>query len=342
MRRLWITRHDAKPEKKAKVKVYIEDADSGKTKIGGCFCRLLGEVENDQVKRFNIGYESAKVFVLSEKAVKPAFVRIGEGEEDVFLEGRIHRDAAAGNPFRFEGVEEEVPEEMPEVIHREEVLEEVRETAPEEIQEEVLEETPEDIPEVKEKAEPEQKKQKPARGKGKGKLIIVIAIIVGIVAGIAGGIFAGSFLLKDTQEVAAAAKTFNCRDLQITLTEDFAETTAAGYTACYSAGDTAVFLMRESFDTKEGFGELDLESYGAMILKNNHIPETVALETADGLTTFAWVITEENTGVPYYYYCGLYKAQDAFWMVQVTTEAEGAAENIPMFRQWLKSVVVAE
>ena len=26
----------------------------------------------------------------------------------------------------------------------------------------------------------------------------------------------------------------------------------------------------------------------------------------------------------------------------VTTEAEDAAQNIPMFRQWLKSVVVAE
>ena len=79
-----------------------------------------------------------------------------------------------------------------------------------------------------------------------------------------------------------------------------------------------------------------------MILKNNHIPETVALDTAEGLTTFAWVITDETTGVPYYYYCGLYKSQSAFWMVQVTTEAEDAAQNIPMFRQWLKSVVVSE
>jgi len=28
-------------------------------------------------------------------------------------------------------------------------------------------------------------------------------------------------------------------------------------------------------------------------------------------------------------------------MVQITTEAEGAAEDMPVFRQWLKSVTLA-
>ena len=315
MRRLWITRHDAKAEKKAKMNVYIEDTDNGNTEIGGYACRLLGAVENDQVKRFNIGYESARILVLSENAdvnTKPAVTQIPGGEEDVFLAGKNYREP--GNPFRFDGVEDE-SEELEELL--EEVQKEVKKAAPKKVQ----------------------KERKPSRGKG--KLIIVIAILVGIVAGVAGGIAASSFLMEDTQELAEP-KTFRCQDLQIVLTEDFAETSVPGYTTCYTAGDTAVFLMREAFDAKEGFGELDLESYGAMILKNNHIPETVALDTTEGLTTFAWVITDETTGVPYYYYCGLYKSQSAFWMVQVTTEAEDAAQNIPMFRQWLKSVVVAE
>ena len=315
MRRLWITRHDAKAEKKAKMNVYIEDTDNGNAEIGGYACRLLGAVENDQVKRFNIGYESARILVLSENAdvnTKPAVAQIPGGEEDVFLSGKNYREP--GNPFRFDGVEDE-REDLEEIL--EEVQKEAKKPAPKKVQ----------------------KERKPSRGKG--KLIIVIAILVGIVAGVAGGIAASSFLMEDTQELAEP-KTFRCQDLQIVLTEDFAETSVPGYTTCYTAGDTAVFLMREAFDAKEGFGELDLESYGAMILKNNHIPETVALDTTEGLTTFAWVITDETTGVPYYYYCGLYKSQSAFWMVQVTTEAEDAAQNIPMFRQWLKSVVVAE
>jgi len=100
-----------------------------------------------------------------------------------------------------------------------------------------------------------------------------------------------------------------------------------------------VFLLREDFEAMEGFGDLTLEEYGAMILANNHL-DSVNLETEDGLTVFARVITDEHTGIAYYYYCGLYKGGDAFWMVQITTQAEGASEKIPQFRQWLGSVVL--
>jgi len=308
MRRLWITRHKAAAAKTAKMNVYIEDAENGDVEIDGCLCRQLGELKNDQQKRFNIGYEAAKVYVVSEKADPEdydASIQLPEGEEDIFLEGRNHRDPGAGNPFRFDGREEEATVEAEEAAEEAEV----------------------------------QKERKPVRRKGKGTLLVVIAILAGIAVGVAAGIFASSALLGDVQETAVA-QTFRCQDLQITLTENFAETAVPGYTTCYTAGDTAVFLMREDFAAKEGFGELDLESYGAMILANNHIQD-VALETADGLTTFAWVITDETAGIPYYYYCGLYKGQDAFWMVQITTEAEGAAEDMPVFRQWLKSVTLA-
>lgn len=175
------------------------------------------------------------------------------------------------------------------------------------------------------------------KGKGRGKAIVIAAIIVGILAGAVIGIGVATSMLGDAPQTVEAA-TFDCQGLRITLTEEFTETTVSGYTACYSAGDTAVFLLRESFDAKEEFAELDLNGYGAMVLANNHMDQSVNLQTEDGLTVFGQVITDEETDTAYYYYCGLFKGKDAFWMVQITTLAEDAMEKIPQFRRWLGSV----
>lgn len=295
MRRLWITRRKAAAASLAKMKVYIEDPENGDTEIGGCLCRKLGEIKNDQQKHFNIGMEAAKVYVVADKLSRNLyneFVQIPEGEDDIFLTGRNYLKPSAGNPFRFDGIDDE------------EVLEN-RET-----------------------------------GKRRGRAILIAAIIVGILAGAAIGIgVSASLVAAEPQSVAA--ESFQCQELQITLTEDFVSAEVPGYTACYSAGETAVFLLREDFDAMEGFGELDLEGYGAMVLANNNLDQSVSLEQKDGLTVFARVLTDEESGAAYYYYCGLYKGQDAFWMVQITTQAEGASEKIPQFRQWLQSVALA-
>jgi len=292
MRRLWITRRKATAACAAKMKVYIEDPENGDLEIDGIFCRKLGEVKNDQQKHFNIGRESAKVFVVADKLSRNLyneFVQIPEGEEDVFLSGRNYFRPGAGNPFRFDGVE----------------------------QEETLE------------------NRKKVNGRGKG--LVIAAILVGILAGAGVGIGVATSLLQKVPQTVADA-TFDCQGLRITLTEEFAETPVPGYTACYSAADTGVFVLREGFDAMEGFEELDLNGYGAMILANNHLDQNVHLQTEDGLTVFGQVITDEETETDYYYYCGLFKGTDAFWMVQITTLAEDAAEKIPQFRRWLGSV----
>ena len=49
----------------AKLKVYIEDIDSKDIVINGVPCRKLGELKNGEMKTFQIGEESAKVFVIA-------------------------------------------------------------------------------------------------------------------------------------------------------------------------------------------------------------------------------------------------------------------------------------
>lgn len=292
MRRLWITRRKAMAASAMKMKVYIEAPENGDTDINGCLCRKLGELKNDQQKHFNIGHEEAKVFVIADKLSRNLyneFIRIPEGEDDVFLSGRNYLKPSAGNPFRFDGVEEE------EVLENRE------------------------------------------NGRRRGRVLLIAAVIVGILVGVLAGIAVSKRMLKQIPQ-EAAVQAFDCGELRITLTEEFAETAAEGYTACYSSGETAVLLMREDFSAKEGFGALSLEDYGALVLTANHLEEDVTLESEGSLTVFDWVITDEETGVPYYYYCGLYKGENAFWMVQITTLAEDVSAKLPQFRQWLESV----
>lgn len=292
MRRVWITRRKASAASLAKMKVYMEDPENGDTEIGGCLCRKLGELKNDQQKHFTIGSDETKIFVVADKLSRNLyneFVRIPEGEEDVFLTGRNYYRPTAGNPFYFDGVTEEA----------------------------VL--------------------QNRKTGRRKGRIVLIVALLLGILAGILAGIGVSKAILGGVPETAAP-QTFACQELRITLTEDFVPASADGYTACYSAGDTAVFVLREDFSAKEGFGELSLADYGAMVLANNGLAGTVNEEA--GLTTFE-AVTTDAAGTDFYYYCGLYKGTDAFWMVQVTTAAENAEDTAAQMRQWLESVTLS-
>jgi transcriptional regulator with XRE-family HTH domain len=179
------------------------------------------------------------------------------------------------------------------------------------------------------------------KSKGKGRIFVIIGIILGILVGAGAGVAVSKMMLSGMTQEVAAEQTFRCEDLSITLTEEFVPMEAEGYTACYSAGETAVLVLREDFTAREGFGELDLQGYGALVLENNGFADSVMLGEKDGLTTFGRAVADPVSGENFYYYCGLYKSQDAFWMVQVTTVAEGAAERIPQFRRWLGSVSLA-
>ena len=110
MRRLWIQRHKAAAAGMVAMKVYIEDPENGDTDINGIPCRKLGVLKNGKKARFAIGEEARKVFVVADKVSRNlynAFVQLPEGQEDVFLSGRNYLKPFSGNPFRFDGVEED-------------------------------------------------------------------------------------------------------------------------------------------------------------------------------------------------------------------------------------------
>lgn len=110
MRRLWIQRRKAAAASLMAMKVYIEDPESGDTDINGVLCRKLGLLKNGRKAHFTIGEESRKVFVVADKVSRNLyneFVQLPEGRDDIFLSGRNYLRPSSGNPFRFDGTEEE-------------------------------------------------------------------------------------------------------------------------------------------------------------------------------------------------------------------------------------------
>lgn len=176
------------------------------------------------------------------------------------------------------------------------------------------------------------------RVKRGGSVLLIVTILVGILVGAGVGGAVGAALVSDADSSAEEPKTFEAQGLQITLTDAFAEMDVNGYTACYSSSDTAVFVLREDFSLMEGFGDLSLDAYGAMVLANNGFDQSVTLQEEDGLAFFGYVYTNPDNGENYYYCCNLFKGPDAFWMVQFSVPAEIARESIPVFKQWAKTV----
>lgn len=171
----------------------------------------------------------------------------------------------------------------------------------------------------------------------KGKKLLIGALLTGIILGLILNVVILSRVMGG-HSIAQERKAFAAEELRITLTENFEEASVPGYTACFSAGETAVFVLREDLEQMKPYGEPSLEVYGAMILANNGFEQTVRLEKEQELTTFDARILDPDSGETYYYYCGLFRSEEAYWMVQITTVAEEPEEMIPLFRQWLKSV----
>ena len=92
----------------AKMKIYIEDPQSGDTVISGTPCRKIGELKNGEEKTFQIGEQSTKIFAIADKISKNycnEYIELPEGNEDIYLSGQNKFNLANGNAFRFDNNE---------------------------------------------------------------------------------------------------------------------------------------------------------------------------------------------------------------------------------------------
>lgn len=182
----------------------------------------------------------------------------------------------------------------------------------------------------------------PKAAKRLGTLILVLSILLGI----GGGIFAGwkiSDRLLNGQSVAAAEaadKTFAAAGLEITLTDAFSEGSVPGYAACYTSGAATVYVLREGFDSFEGFADMTLAGYGTMVLGNNGLLDSVELKEEGDRAFFEHRYAAGDR--EYAYHCVLLKGSDAFWLVQIAVPGEAEAEYAADVSRWAKSISLAD
>ena len=168
------------------------------------------------------------------------------------------------------------------------------------------------------------------RGTRKGLLILIIAAIIGAVVGYS--ITSGLFSDKTPD-----AKDFSSNGMSIRLTDEFIKTDIENYTVAYDSKNVAVFALKEAFALADGFQNYTLEQYGNLVLKNNNLSAS-KLQNLDGLTGFEYEFTNPNTKDTYKYFSFVYKADDAFWLVQFATLTENANEYRAQILEWAKTV----
>ena len=109
MRNLTVRRRKAFAGCAGKVKIYIEDIN-GDTDINGTKCRFLGKLKNNESATYEIGNEKCKIFAIYDSMSKVYcndFHTIPEGEKDIEVTGVAHFNPFMGNPFYFDGADEE-------------------------------------------------------------------------------------------------------------------------------------------------------------------------------------------------------------------------------------------
>lgn len=170
------------------------------------------------------------------------------------------------------------------------------------------------------------------KGTKKGAIVLVLAVILGFVIGFASS--SGLFRSDPKPE------TFVAEGMQITLTDDFRKTEAEGQTVVYDSAKAAVFALKEAFDTIEDAKSLTLREYAELVTEaNDRSPDSI--QTQDGLTWFEYEFYHREKGTTYHYFAYVYKADDAFWLIQFAVYEDNVAELREEITDWAKSVSFA-
>ena len=175
-------------------------------------------------------------------------------------------------------------------------------------------------------------------GVRKGRGVLLISILVGAVVGAVAGFWLVSSLIAGW---TPAEKVFSVDGMSITLTEAFKEIEVEDLTAAYDSRNVGVLVTEDPFTWTDGleeysWAEYSLEEYADLVIEFSEI-QAVKTKTEDGLFRFEYDYTapDEET---YRYFAYIYKADDAFWLVEFAVLKAEADRYLPDIAAWAKSV----
>ena len=162
------------------------------------------------------------------------------------------------------------------------------------------------------------------RSKKKGIIFVCVAVFVGILIGILPALLSiGS----------NKPETFTVDGMSITLTKAFDKVEIEGFDAVYSTEKVSAFISKESFSLMSGLGSYTLREYGELVMDVNNF--SGELKTKDDLMYFEYTSEDVDN---YNYIAFIYKADDAFWMVQFATDEDDYDSYTDRIYEWAASV----
>lgn len=170
------------------------------------------------------------------------------------------------------------------------------------------------------------------RSNVKGSAVFVVSLLIGCIVGcVIGGAF-GAYLFGQVLFGGNTdPKTFSAEGMSVTLTKEFKQCEYEPYTVAFDSKHLAVFATKEDFNLVAGFENYTLDQYLDLVIEANNITTQTTKKT-DGLTYF---ICEAGD---FRYFSFVYKAEDAFWLVQFAVRTEEADQYEARIIQWAKTV----
>ena len=145
-------------------------------------------------------------------------------------------------------------------------------------------------------------------GNKKTLLTIIVAIVSAIIS------FTVVFLVLNNE----TPKTFTKLEMQIQLTNKFAEKDLISQTAYYESRDMVVTALREGFDLAPGISSWSLTTYAQNCLKANNLTGIEIHTSEKGNYTY-FIYEKSLNGKSYTYLATCHKSQSAFWLIQFGT-----------------------
>ena len=125
--------------------------------------------------------------------------------------------------------------------------------------------------------------------------------------------------------------------MNITLSEEFKETTVKNYTVAYDSKKVAVLALKEPFTLIDGFENNTLDQYADLVIQANGLSSSQK-KTDNGLIWFEYDFDNPENKNTYRYFTYVYKTNDAFWMVQFATLKSNSEKLSQEIAEWAKSV----
>lgn len=169
-------------------------------------------------------------------------------------------------------------------------------------------------------------------GTKKGWMALAFAVLGGMIIGFSVG--AASCAARGRLKVVKP-QTFTKNGMSIVLTNQFKEESDDDYDLVALSDKAGVFAFKEPFSVAEGLRDLSIDEYAELLIENSGIE--VDKLNADGLSRW-FEYDYAGDGKTMHYWVYLYKADDAFWVVNFTCPAKSAASLASSVSSWANSV----